>query len=131
MAPAESQSSNSASPAPQPLPRARESPAALWFAIRAGALLWLGDLVWLLRERPAYPGPTAQGLLAALFLCLFVFAAVGLLLELVARLARLGGSRELPTRARRWLLADAPPERSAHAASLLAWPLVLLGYVAA
>ncbi|HKP60036.1 MAG TPA: sulfatase [Polyangiales bacterium] len=110
---------------PQATPRAHSSLPALRFALRANALVWLGDVLWFWREQPAYPLPAAQGMFAALFLGMLVFGALGAIVEGARGLGRLGGGGSLRARVRAWLFDGSPEQHRERAASLLALPVVL------
>jgi arylsulfatase A-like enzyme len=116
---------------PQATPRVTSSLPALRFALRANALLWLGDVLWLWREPPQYLTPAAQGMFAALFLGMLVLGAAGTIVEGARALARLGGGGDARARLRSWLFAGSVEQHRQRVASLLALPLLLSAYALA
>jgi arylsulfatase A-like enzyme len=141
MAPADSPSKNLAPIEPavdaqvsdnsEAVSRERRPYGTFWFALRLNALLWLGDVILFLRDRPAYPKAAAQGLFAALFLGTLAFGCLGLLLQVAVGLSRLGRSRVTFARARRWLVDGSTRDHVERIALLLAVPAVLGLYMVA
>jgi arylsulfatase A-like enzyme len=141
MAPAESPSNSLAPIEPAAEPRVKNTPeaaphvrgryGAFWFAVRLNACLWLGDAILLLRDRPQYPKPAAQGLFAALFLGTVAFGAIGGLLQIAVNLSRVGRSSPLSFRVRDWFLQGSRREHAERIATLLALPVVLGIYMLA
>lgn len=104
---------------------------AFWFALRLNALIWLGDAIWLVRDRPPYPKPAAQGLFAALFLGTIVFAIFGLALQIAVGFAKIGRSQPIFPRVRAWLFDGTTRDHAERIALLIAVPLVLAVYMIA
>jgi arylsulfatase A-like enzyme len=104
---------------------------AFWFALRLNALIWLGDVIMFLRDRPAYPKAAAQGLFAALFLGTLAFGCLGVFLQIAVGLSKLGRSRLTFANVRVWFFEGSTRDHAERIALLLAVPAVVAVYMVA